>query len=139
MPQKLTFKERIYTYQIDFAGHVNNAVYILWMENGRLRLFDAMGMPVSEIAEKAGIIPVLTETWIAYKKPLFLQNEVTIEIWISELSNASAIMEFRFYNDTGELCASGRQTGVFIDRITMRPIRLTGSNREAFERFMGDT
>jgi acyl-CoA thioester hydrolase len=108
------------------------------MENGRLRLLEAMGLPVSEIADKAGIVPVLTETWIAYKRPLFLHNEANVEIWISELNNASAIMEFRFYNETGELCAKGRQTGLFVDRTTMRPVRLTGTAREAFERFMGE-
>ena len=117
---------------------MNNAVYILWMENGRVRLLEEMGLPVTEIAEKAGIVPVLTETRIAYKRPLFLNNEATIEIWISELNNASAIMEFRFYNETGELCASGRQKGLFIDRKTKRPVRLTGSTREAFERFAGE-
>ena len=28
--------------------------------------------------------------------------------------------------------------GLFADRKTMRPVRLTGSTREAFERFTGD-
>lgn len=96
--KKLIFNEKIYTYQIDFVGHVNNIVYIQWMENGRLRLLEEMGFPISALAHSEGIVPVLTETSIKYRHPFFLNNEVTIEMWISKLNNASAIMEFRFYN-----------------------------------------
>jgi acyl-CoA thioester hydrolase len=136
MNQKLTFDEKVYTYHIDFVGHVSNIVYIQWLENGRVKLLEAMGLPVTDLAQDEGIVPVLTETSIKYKKPLFLNNTVTIEVWISKLNNASAIMEFRFFNEKGELCASAQQKGLFIDRKTMRPTRLSPKNREAFERFL---
>ena len=136
MNQKLTFEERVYTYHIDFVGHVSNIVYIQWLENGRVKLLEAMGLPVTDLAQDEGIVPVLTETSIKYKKPLFLNNTVTIEVWISKLNNASAIMEFRFFNEKGELCASAQQKGLFIHRKTMRPTRLSPKNREAFERFL---
>ncbi len=136
MNRKLIFTEKIYTYQIDFVGHVNNIVYIQWLENGRVRLLEAIGMPAFELAVSDGIVPVLTETSIKYKKPLFLNNTVTVEVWISKLNNASAIMEFRFFNEKGELCATAQQKGLFIDRKTMRPARLTEEYRQAFEQFL---
>ena len=134
--QKLSFTEKIYTYHIDFVGHVNNIIYIQWMENGRMRFMEAIGFPINEIAHNDGIVPILTETSIKYKNPLFLNNTVTVEMWISKLNNASAIMEFRFLNEVNELCTSGQQKGLFIDRKTMRPVRLTGKHREAFEKFL---
>lgn len=136
MNRKLIFTEKIYTYQIDFVGHVNNIVYIQWLENGRVKLLEAMGTPVTDLAHGEGIVPVLTETYIKYKMPFFLNNTVTVEVWISKLNNASAIMEFRFLNEKGELCASAQQKGLFIDRKTMRPARLSPKNREAFARFL---
>lgn len=136
MSQKLLFEEKIYTYHIDFVGHVNNIIYIQWLENGRVKLLEAMGIPVTKLAHGEGIVPVLTETTISYKKPLFLTNTVIVETWISKLNNASAIMEFRFFNEKGELCASAQQKGLFIDRKTMRPARLSPKNREAFARFL---
>lgn len=136
MNRKLIFTEKIYTYQIDFVGHVNNIVYIQWLENGRVKLLEAMGTPVTDLAHGEGIVPVLTETSIKYKMPFFLNNTVTVEVWISKLNNASAIMEFRFLNEKGELCASAQQKGLFIDRKTMRPARLSPKNREAFARFL---
>lgn len=136
MNRKLTFTEKIYTYDIDFVGHVNNINYIRWLENGRVRLLEAIGMPAFDLAASDGILPVLTETTIRYKKALFLNNTVTVEVWLSELGNASAIMEFRFLNEKGELCAEARQKGLFIDRKIMKPVRLTDEYRKAFEIFL---
>ena len=136
MNQKLTFTEKIYTYHIDFVGHVNNIIYIQWMENGRMKLLEAMEIPVTQLAHGDGVVPVITETTISYKRPFFLDNSVKIELWVSKLNNASAILEFRFYNEKEELCSSARQKGLFIDRKTMRPARLSAEHREAFEKFL---
>ena len=133
---KLVFEERIYTYQIDIVGHVNNIVYIQWMENGRTRLLEAMGMPITYLTNSQGVVPILTDTTINYKKPFFIQNSVKIELWVSKLNNASAILKFRFFNENGELCATGQQKGLFIDTVSMRPARLNEKHREAFERFL---
>lgn len=135
MNRKLIFEEKIYTYHIDFVGHVNNIIYIQWLENGRVKLLESMGIPAYDLAVSEGIVPVLTETTIKYKKPLFLNNTVTVEVWISELNNASAIMNFQFLNEKKEVCAVAQQKGLFIDRKTMRPARLSPKNREAFARF----
>src|SRR5680860_970790 len=134
--KKIKFKEKIYTYHIDFVGHVNNIIYIQWMENGRLHLLEAMGIPPVELALNDGVMPVLTDTVIKYKTPFFLNNEVNVEMWISKLNNASAIMECRFYNENEVLCATGQQKGLFIDKKTMRPARLDEKHRKAFERFL---
>jgi len=133
---KLKFTEKIYTYQIDFVGHVNNIIYIQWMENGRVKLLEEMGFPPTELAAGDGVVPVLTETNISYKKPFFLNNTVFVETWVSKLNNASAILQFRFYNEKDELCATGWQKGLFINRKSMRPSRLTPKHHEAFKKFL---
>lgn len=133
--QKLTFFEKIYTYHIDFAGHVSNIVYIQWMENCRIRFLEAIGFPVSDLNEEDGITPVLVETNIVYKTPFYMGNEVQIEMWVSKMNNASAIMEFRFFNEKKELCASAWQKGLFIDRKSKRPKRITPEHRIGFEKY----
>jgi acyl-CoA thioester hydrolase len=134
--QKLTFEEKIYTYHIDFVGHVNNINYVTWMENGRVKLFESMGISIFELLHKNDILPIITETFIQYKRPLFLKNQVFIECWVSQLNNASAILQFRFYNENHELCTTGHQKGSFINSKTMRPVRLKNDLRFAFEKFL---
>jgi acyl-CoA thioester hydrolase len=80
----------------------------------------------------------LTETQIWYKKPLYLGETVRLEIWIAELRNASAWLEFRIYNDHGDLAASARQRGVFIDLATMRPQRIPQKQAALFVPFIGE-
>jgi acyl-CoA thioester hydrolase len=133
--QKLHFTEPIYTYQIDFVGHVNNIVYVQWLENARIKLIEAMGLTISQIAEQDEILPIITETDIKYKKPLFLSNKVHVEVWVSEMFNVSANFKFRFLNEKGEVCSTAQQKVLFIDKATLRPSRKIVKYKENFERF----
>ena len=133
--QKLIFTEPIYTYQIDFVGHVNNIVYIQWLENARIKLIEAMGLTITQIAEQDEILPIITETDIKYKKPLFLSNKVQIEVWVYEMFNVSANFRFRFLNEKGEVCSTAQQKVLFIDKATLRPSRKIVKYKENFARF----
>ncbi len=132
---KLEVHKEIYTYQIDAAGHVSNIVYIQWMEECRLKLLEKIGMPAHKVI-KSGVIPVLVETKIRYKKALYLGENVKIEVWISELKNVSAVIEFRFYNSKNELAAIASQVGLFVDSKTIKPHRLNENEKEAFLKFL---
>lgn len=133
--QTILFELDIYSYQIDFMGHVNNAVYVQWMEIGRTKLLEAVKMPVHEIF-KQGFAPVLVQTSITYQSPLYLGDRVLVEIWLSELRNASAIMQFRFYNHQQMLVAEGEQKGLFVDTKTMRPKRLSPEEKAVFTAYL---
>ncbi len=130
--KKIVFEENIYTYHIDFAGHVSNIVYIQWMEIGRLKFLEGAGLPIQEVVERLGLFPTLVKTEIRYLKQLFLGDKVRIEVWLSRLKHVSAIMEFRFYNGKGELTADVRQTGLFIDKESHQPKALDVRVREGF-------
>ena len=132
---KLLFDLEVYTYQIDFAGHVNNSVYIQWMEIGRLKLLEAIGMPIHEVL-KQGLAPILVETNIIYKLPLYLGDRVQVQMWLSELRHASAVMQFRFYNGDQVLAAEGVQKGLFVDVKTMRPKRLSAEAKASFTPYL---
>lgn len=128
---KISFNLDIYTYQIDFVGHVNNAVYIQWMEIGRTKLLEAVGLPVHQVA-KQGFVPVLVHTDITYKFPLYLGDTAHLDLWLSELKHASAVMRFCFYNGKGTLAAEAQQKGLFLDQKTKRPRKLQAAERALF-------
>lgn len=133
--QKLKFTEDIYTYQIDYVGHVNNIIYVQWLENARIKLIEAMGLTITQIADKDEMLPIITETNIQYKKPFFLHNKVHVEVWVSEMFNVSANFKFRFLNENGEVCSTAQQKVLFIDKATQRPSRKIVRYKENFERF----
>lgn len=136
--QKIRFDLEVYSFHIDFLGHVNNIVYVQWMEIGRTKLLEAIGLPTQEIFEQ-GFAPLLVQTHINYKLPLYLGDRVRLELWLSELRQASAIMQFRFYNPQEALAAEGWQKGLFIDRHTLKPRRLRLEERALFAPYLQPT
>ena len=133
--KKIEYIKPIYTYEIDSGQHVSNIAYIQWMEVGRLKLLEEVGLPVHEI-KSTGFVPALIRTEIRYKKPLFLGDEVRVVLWISELKNASATMRFEFYNQLNDIVAEGEQVGLFITVDGQRPYKLSASERARFEPYV---
>jgi acyl-CoA thioester hydrolase len=78
---------------------------------------------------------VLVSTEIAYKKPLVLGDKVRVELWLSDLQNVSATLEFRFFKGD-DLAAVGKQRGLFINTVTTRPYRLQPDDRVRFEPYL---
>ncbi|HKJ38814.1 MAG TPA: thioesterase family protein [Anaerolineales bacterium] len=133
--QKITFEQEIHTFHIDFLGHVNNGIYIQWMEIGRTKLLEAAGMVTAEIL-KQSFAPLLVETTIRYKVPLYLGDHAHVEVWLSELRNTTGVLQFRFYNGQQVLVAEGNQRGVFIDTKSMQPRRLLPEEKALFVPFL---
>lgn len=133
---KATVEFEVYTFHIDFSGHVSNIAYVQWMEITRLKLLEAAESSVWDMAEQKGVIPVLTETQITYRKALYFGDRVRVEAWFSEIRPASAWVEYRFYNQQGDLAASGRQKGVYLYRDSLRPYRLTTEERAKLEPYL---
>jgi acyl-CoA thioester hydrolase len=137
--KKIIFDLDIYSYQIDFTGQVHDAVYINWMEIGRIKLLNAVGLPISTLVSQ-GSIPTLASTTITYKTPLFLSDRVWVEMWLSALGYASAVMRFSFYNSGSNaeklhdqvLAAEGYQRSMFVDKDTLKSKRFTRQEKDAF-------
>jgi acyl-CoA thioester hydrolase len=135
--KKLNLDLSIYSFDIDFAGHVGNNVYLQWAEMGRCKLLAAAGFPIEAVVA-TGIVPVIANTNITYKKPLYLGNTVSLQMWLSKLEKVIHVIEFRFYNGDGILAATAHQKGVFINSKTLRPSALTDDVRNLFLPYLHD-
>jgi acyl-CoA thioester hydrolase len=135
MARKISFEQQVYTYDIDYAGHVSNIVYLRWMETARTKLLEAAGRPVQELLRE-GIVPVLAGTSIEYRRPILLGDRVRVEIWLSRMRGATARIEVRFFDGEERLAASGWHRAVFVDEKTKRPLRFPPSLRSALEPFL---
>ena len=63
---------QVMTYDIDFAGVLNNVVYVRWLEDLR-NVFAEQVLPIGE-AFKRGIVPALIRTEIDYLAPVRFPN-----------------------------------------------------------------
>ena len=74
---RLNAKYKIRNYHVDSYGHVNNAVYINFLEDARTDFFDYLGFSLSYLA-KNNIFIYITEINIKYLKPGFLDDIIVV-------------------------------------------------------------
>lgn len=68
---------KVRTYELDANGHVNNAVYLNYLEYARGEYLAAAGFDYAA-AVAAGYALYVTKITIAYKKPALLDDELVI-------------------------------------------------------------
>jgi acyl-CoA thioester hydrolase len=117
------------TYDIDFAGHVSNIVYIRWLEDLRLQ-FLSEHLPLQEQWAE-GVIPVLASTHIEYRRPIFLFDQPVGHLWMSRAERVRWTLEAEIVVD-GRAAATAVQTGAFVSRETQRPVALPEALRAKF-------
>lgn len=133
--KKIIIQPVIYTFDIDASQHVSNISYIRWMEMGRNKMLEEVGMPGHEIRQQ-GFAPVLTHTEITYKKALYLGDTIRIELFFTKFKKISGTIQFNFYNQNDELVAEAKQDALFFHLDTKRPYRLTEEQRNKFVEFL---
>jgi acyl-CoA thioester hydrolase len=124
----------IYTFDIDFAGHVSNISYIRWLEIGRIQLITDIGYRTHELLE-LGLAPLVIRTEIDYRLPLKLGDPVHMSLDLTELRAASATIDFRITSD-GQLAATARQLGLFVRLDTGKPARVSSELRARFAPYL---
>ncbi|OEV08469.1 acyl-CoA thioester hydrolase [Streptomyces sp. Amel2xB2] len=132
---------------MDAYGHVNNVVYLRYLEEARIDFMfrvagEAVGSSESEVPEerapfRAGCVVARHE--IDYLKPLFHRYEpVTVETWVTKLNAASATLAYEV-KDAGAVYVRAETVIVPYDMEKERPRRLTDGEREFLEGYFDDS
>ncbi|OLZ41252.1 thioesterase [Natrinema saccharevitans] len=94
---------------IDFMGHVNNAIYATYLEQAREAYFrDVLGISLEETTT------VLVSLEIEYERPIEADETVTVALRVAELGEASLPMTYEIRAD-GERAATARTVQVLAD------------------------
>lgn len=132
MPERDSYPLHIRFNDIDAYGHVNNAIYLTYFEEGRSQYFrDKVGEEWDW--QNEGIL--LARNEIDYKRPVLLQDEARIEIWVSTSGNKSVEVEYRIVKkEKGEwvICTTGKSVLVCFDYNRQKTIPVPEKWREIF-------
>lgn len=131
---ELSFQPK--TYDIDFAGHVSNIVYIRWLEDLRLLLLDTY-LPLKTLMEK-GIAPVVMRTTIDYKRPVKLFDKPIGKMWAGDMGNVKGILLAEF-SVNGVVVATAEQVGIFVRLESGRPVAFPEELARHVEEFRKST
>jgi len=106
-------KRKIYGFMCDVYGHLNNANYLFIYEEARAEGLEEAGIPIRDL-EKIGVAIYLSEINLTFKKPLMLEEIVTIKSNIIEYNKIKSVWRQEMYNSKNELCNIAIVKGVFI-------------------------
>ncbi len=103
---------------LDPLGHVNNVVYLDYLQEARLRALRQVGYQGIE-----KFTQVMAHQSIDYRQPIFYSTEpLIIEVWISSVGNTSYRMKYRILNDNGDIAAEAESVMVCFDGGSAVPI-----------------
>ncbi|RLL66825.1 thioesterase family protein [Streptomyces sp. Z26] len=128
---------------MDAFGHVNNVVFVRYLEEARI---DLMFRLAEEAETGAGSAAgsfkggsVVARHEIDYLRPLVHRHTpVTIETWVTKVNAASATLDYEI-KDPGEVYARARTVIVPYDLERGRPRRLTPEEKTFLEGYFDDS
>ena len=100
------YKHRIYYQDTDAGGVTYHARYANFAERARCEFLRENGKSVITLEKQDGIILVVRKLNLEYLQPAYLDEEITIKSFITEIGGASFIMQQDFYRDNDKLVSA---------------------------------
>ena len=106
---------------IDELGHVNNAVWVRWIQD----IATAHWRAVADAEHQGRYVWVIVRHEIDYRRPLLLGESVTAQTWVADKATGARFTRFvRFVGADGRAHVEARTDWAMIDRATGRPQRV---------------
>jgi len=121
---------KVRTYECDEYGHVNNAIYLNYLEHARVEFLDAVHFPYRELRLK-GFGVVVTEISIKYHRELIPGDLILIHTVPEKIENFSGIFKQTITRNS-ELIAEAKVKWAFLDA-QGRPCRLLEEHKKALQ------
>jgi len=125
-PPPGVFKQhrRVEWRDIDQAQHVNNAVYLSYLDECGFGVSAAYGWPLARMSA-VGVGVVARRLRIAYLQPAVMDDELAIATWVFDVGRIMATRHYRIERVAdGALVAQANVLYVWVDLTTGRPIRI---------------
>lgn len=130
----------IFTHRIDVRfrdcdpmGHVNNAVYLTYLEQARFaqwRKLWSFGSP-DQSPDVPGVI--LARAEIDYRLPARYGDVLEVRIGINTIGRTSFTYEYEIADDKGRLVATAKTVQVVYDYAAERPVPVPDAMRALFD------
>ena len=127
MSPQVPLNDPIFSYEftipeaaVDQNGHVNNVVFVQWMQEAAVRHYEAMG--------GTGLTQALGATWVVrshlveYLRPAFAGERLSVLTWVKDMRRVRSKRGYRFLRAEDEmLLVRGETDWVFVDAASGAP------------------
>lgn len=99
---------------VDANGHVNNVVFVQWMQDAAVQHYEAMG-GVSH-TRAIGASWVVRSHTVEYLRPAFEGERVRVQTWVANLRRVRSLRRYHFVRAAdGAVLVRGETEWVFVD------------------------
>lgn len=115
---------------MDSYGHVNNIIYMQYLEEARVAWLELAGVPMSNVPQG----PVVLQTQHTYLKPVVHPATVIVELRAGQAGRSSLVVEHRLstLDDPETLYGEGYCKLVWVDHASGRSVALPDHVRALF-------
>jgi acyl-CoA thioester hydrolase len=119
--QRFTTALRVRHYEMDALGHVNNAVYLHYLEQAAIEHSEQLGLTLARFRELGGVF-ILRKMEIDYRLPAVAGDTLEISTWAKEMRGPRAVRRYEIHRQNDhKLVVSAEALWVWVDRQSMRP------------------
>ena len=106
---------------IDELGHVNNAVWVQWIQQVAVAHWDA----VASQGQRDAYYWVVVRHEIDYLRPAHEGDRITARTWVADAPQGARFDRFvEFTGPDGKICVRSKTQWAIIDKVLGRPIRV---------------
>ncbi len=107
---------------IDENGHVNNVVYVQWMQDIAVEHYSSIGGVTAQGPDATWVV---REHKIEYLLPAFAGEEIEIKTWVEDVRRVRSLRKYEFVRQSdGKVLVRGVTDWVFVDVKTGRPLAI---------------
>ena len=129
-----TFRCAMRWSDMDAFGHVNNVVYLRYLEEARIDMLFTMADSMGLSALREGVVVARQE--IDYRRPLVYRPEgVDVDVWVSEIGRGKFVLSYTVHDD-GTAYAEAKSVMVPFDLAQGRPRHVSDDERAFLERYL---
>jgi len=124
------FSQEVAFRDLDGLGHVNNAVYLSYVESARLAYMQEVLGPLE--LDELGIV---ADVKISFRSPAHLGERLEVRHRVSRVGETSLTFDFEVRGGDGRLVAEGTTVHVAFDYGVRRPVPVPEEWRSRIESY----
>ncbi|WP_180124196.1 thioesterase family protein [Acinetobacter sp. YH12097] len=118
---------------IDTLNHVNNVVYVSWMQDVATAHIEALGLGLKEYLELKHAM-VAVEHHVQYRKAAVEGEEIILRTWLNDINGLYSFRQYVFYRPKDKaILFTGNTQWACIEIATGRPKRMSPTFTQAYQ------
>ncbi|CAB1211030.1 acyl-CoA thioesterase [Acinetobacter bouvetii] len=118
---------------IDSLGHVNNVVYMHWMQDVATAHIEALGLGLEQYLELKHAM-VAVEHHVQYRKAAFEGEKIILRTWLDDINALYSFRQYVFYRPQDQsVLFMGNTKWACVEIATGRPKRMSPTFSQAYQ------